>query len=99
MAPTERGGIEAALAVTEKKWGTRLDWACKYTKDWSKAVASYHLVVTTDDRQQTAVASWIPAGDEASGLAAATDIPTTRIRSVDIRAAGTTTPLAVRTLH
>lgn len=98
MAPTARGGVAASLAVTEKKWGTRLDWTCEYLKDWSKDVDSYDLVVTTDDGKQTTVASWSPAGDEASGLAAATVIPTAEIRSVDIRVAGTTTPLAVKTL-
>jgi hypothetical protein len=99
MAPAGRGGITASLAVTEKKWGTRLDWNCAYTKDWSKNVGTYDLVVTTDDGTQTTVGSWRPAGDEASGLAAATVIPTSKIRTVDIRVAGTDAPLAMRTLH
>ena len=100
MAPTDRGGIVASLAVSEKTWGTRLDWKCQYTKGWSKNVASYDLVVTTDDGKQTPVASWRPgSGDEANGLAAATSIPTSRIRAVDIRVSGTSTPLAVTTVH
>ena len=39
-----------------------------------------------------------PAGDEATGLSAATSIPTSEIRSVDIRVSGTDQPLAVTTL-
>jgi hypothetical protein len=99
MQPTPRGGIEASLAVTEKKWGTRLDWSCEYTKDWSKNVKSYDIVVTTNDGTQMPVASWSPAGDEASGLAASTGIPTSQIRSVDIRVAGTQEPLAITMLQ
>jgi hypothetical protein len=99
MAAAGRGGITAELAVTQKAWGTRLDWKCAYTKDWSKNVSSYDLVVTTVDGKQTIVGSWRPAGDEAAGLAAATGIPTSQIRSVDIRIAGTDAPLAVTTLR
>jgi hypothetical protein len=98
MTPAGRGGITAELAVSEKQWGTRLDWSCQYTKDWSRNVASYDLVVTTLDGKQTSVGSWRPAGDEASGLSAATVIPTSQIRSVDIRITGSDSPLAVKTL-
>jgi hypothetical protein len=98
MAPGMREGLTAQLAVTEKKWGTELNWACEYTKDWSRDVASYDIVVTTNDGTQTTVGSWKPAGDEATGLSAATSIPTSQIRSVDIRVSGTDQPLAVRAL-
>jgi hypothetical protein len=99
MAPGGRPGISAQLAVTEKKWGTRLDWKCEYTKDWSKNVGSYDLVVTTVDGEKAVVGSWRPAGDEASGLSAATEIPASKIRSVYIRETGTDAPLAVKTLR
>ena len=49
MQPGPRGGLTAQLAVTEKKWGTELNWACEYTKDWSRNVDSYDIVVTTKD--------------------------------------------------
>lgn len=98
MQPGEREGLTAQLAVTEKKWGTELHWACEYTKDWSRDVDSYDIVVTTRDGAQTIVGSWRPAGDEATGLSAATSIPTPEIRSVDIRVSGSDEPLAVRTL-
>jgi hypothetical protein len=99
MQPTPRGGLTAELAVTEKKWGTELNWACQYTKDWSRNVGSYDIVVTTHDGVQSAVGSWKPAGDEATGLSAATSIPTSQIRTVDIRATGSKEPLAITTLR
>ncbi|MGV0785912.1 hypothetical protein ABQF33_03215 [Mycolicibacterium sp. XJ2] len=98
MQPGQRQGLTAQLAVTEKKWGTELNWACEYTKDWARDVDSYDIVVTTRDGVQTAVGSWRPAGDEATGLSAATSIPTAEIRSIDIRVSGSDEPLAVRTL-
>jgi hypothetical protein len=45
MQPTLKGGINAALAVTEKKWGTRLDWTCEYVKDRARAAPAYDIVV------------------------------------------------------
>ncbi|HEX9834592.1 MAG TPA: hypothetical protein VGA66_16190 [Mycobacterium sp.] len=98
MQPGSRAGLTAELAVTEKKWGTELNWACQYTKDWSRDVDSYDIVVTTRNGAQTTVGSWRPAGDEANGLSAATSIPTSEIRTVDIRVSGTDEPLAVTTL-
>jgi hypothetical protein len=99
MQPTPRGGLTAQLAVSEKKWGTELNWACEYTKDWSRNVKSYDIVVTTHDGVQTAVGSWKPAGDEAKGLSAATSISTSQIRAVDIRVTGSNEPLAITTLR
>jgi hypothetical protein len=99
MQPTPRGGVTAELAVTQKKWGTELNWACRYTKDWSRNVDSYDIVVTTQDGVQRAVGSWKPAGDEATGLSAATSIPTSQIRMVDIRVSGSNEPLAITTLR
>jgi hypothetical protein len=99
MQPTPRGGLTAELAVTQKKWGTELNWACQYTKDWSRNVHSYDIVVTTHDGVQRSVGSWKPAGDEATGLSAATSIPASQIRTVDIRVTGTDEPLAIKTLR
>jgi hypothetical protein len=98
MAAGEREGVSASLALSEEPWGTRLDWQCEYTKAWAANVKSYDLVVMTKDGSESTVASWRPSGDEATNLAAATVIPTSDIRSVVIREAGTATPLAVTTL-
>ena len=61
-------------------------------------IDSYDIVVTTRDGRQTAVGSWRPAGDEATGLSAATSIPREQIASIDIRVSGTDQPLAIQTL-
>jgi hypothetical protein len=98
MQPGSRPGLTAQLAVTEKKWGTELNWACEYTKDWARDVESYDIVVTTNSGEQMVVGSWRPAGDEAAGLSAATSVPTSEIRTVEIRVSGTDEPLAVTTL-
>lgn len=98
MQPGQREGVTAQLAVTEKKWGTELRWSCEYTRDWAREVDSYDIVVTTRDGRQTAVGSWRPAGDEATGLSAATSIPREQIASIDIRVSGTDQPLAIQTL-
>jgi hypothetical protein len=99
MEPTLKGGITAALAVTEKKWGTRLDWTCDYVEDWAKAAPAYDIVVTTVEGAESAVGTWRPASDHASGLAASTSIPIARIHTVDIRVSGTHEPLAVTTMR
>ena len=99
MQSTPLGGVNAALAVTEKKWGTRLDWTCEYTTDWAKNAASYDIVVTTDEGIESAVATWSPATDPASGLAASTAIPTSKIHTVDIRVSGTDETLAITTMR
>jgi hypothetical protein len=99
MQPTLKGGINAALAITEKKWGTRLDWTCEYVKDWARAAPAYDIVVTTVEGVESAVGTWSPASDHASGLAASTAIPTAKIHTVDIRVSGTHEPLAITTMR
>ncbi|MBX5487009.1 hypothetical protein [Mycolicibacterium hassiacum] len=98
MQPGERDGVTARLAVIEQGWGTELNWSCSYTKDWARNVDSYDLVVITRDGAETTVGSWRPAGDEATGLSAATAIPTRDIRAIEIRVSGSDQPLAVTTL-
>src|SRR4029078_12911306 len=97
--PTPPGGLTAQLAVTEKKWGTELNWACQYTKDWSRNVDSYDIVVTTHDGQQKVVGPWKPAGHKPPGVPGATTPPSQRIGTVDIRESGSNEPLAVKTLR
>jgi anti-sigma factor RsiW len=99
MQPTLKGGINAALAVTEKTWGTRLDGTCDYVEDWAKAAPAYDIVVTTVEGVESAVGTWTPASDHAGGLAASTAIPTSTIHTVDIRVRGTHEPLAITTMR
>ena len=56
MQSTPLGGVNAALAVTEKKWGTRLDWTCEYTKDWADKCGL--LRHRRDDRRRHRVGGW-----------------------------------------
>lgn len=85
--------ITATLAVTKKGWGTRFDWQCAYPGAYPGDGHSYDLVVTERTGAMTTVATWTSAGPKASGLSASSSIPTARIRSVEIRLSGTTTPL------
>jgi anti-sigma factor RsiW len=106
MAQVEPGWLDADLTVTEKGWGTRFDWNCSYRDrptgepgayaSGSPTGTTYDLVVTDTSGGQTTVASWTARGSEAGNLSASTSIPTTDIRSVDIRVAGSDRPL-VRT--
>ncbi|WP_440708737.1 anti-sigma factor family protein [Herbiconiux sp. YIM B11900] len=98
MSQVEPGRLEADLIVTEKGWGTRFDWNCSYRDDgpYSDGPTTYDLVVTDADGTQTTVATWTAAGSSAGNLSASTSIPTSTIREVDIRVAGTDQPL-VRT--
>ena len=81
MQPTLKGGINAALAVTGKKWGTRLDWTCEYVKDWARTAPGYDIVVTTVEGLESAVGTWRPGSDHANELAASTAIPNARIHT------------------
>ena len=100
MQSTPRGGINAALAVTEKKWGTRLDWTCDYIEDWARTAASYDIVVTTDEgitvggrdmdvRPAITPTGWPPRRRSRPH----------KIRTVDIRVSGTDAPLAITTMR
>ena len=87
--------MEADLRVTSKPWGTRIDWSSEYGSTWKAGDGpqSYDLVVTDAAGVETTVATWIATGSGAKGLAAASNIPTANIRSVDIRATGSPMPL------
>lgn len=84
------------LSVTRKPWGTRFDWSCNYGGESKPGYGpqSYDLVITDTNGVETTVASWIATGSGAKGLAAASKVPTANIRSVDIRASGSSVPLA-----
>jgi hypothetical protein len=100
MSQVEPGRLDADLAITEKGWGTRFDWTCSYSDEWgpSSTPTTYDLVVTDASGAETSVASWSVTGDKAGNLSASTSIPTTTIRSVDIRVAGSSQPLVRSTL-
>jgi hypothetical protein len=95
MQPVGDTTMTAELSVTEKAWGTRLDWTCRYgDEDWdSRYQPSYDLVVTDASGAESVVASWRATGPRAGGLAASSNVPTPEIRSIEIRSADSDAPL------
>jgi Putative zinc-finger len=94
MSQVNQHVVTAKMTITRKGWGTRFDWSCQYahvepykTGEW------YDLVVTLKSGQQKTVASWGSGSDAAAGLSASSAVATADIRSVEIRVAGSTTPL------
>lgn len=99
LQPVGRSGLSARLTATSLGWGTRLDWSCDYRPaagdaEERGAPAGYSLVVRTVSGSTTTVATWTSDAGEAAGLTASTAIPADAIASIDIRPAGSTTPLA-----
>jgi anti-sigma factor RsiW len=87
LAPVHGSAVSAELTATAVPWGTKLAWSCSYpaTAGGAYARPGYRLVVTTTAGRTAVVATWAAHGDGASGLAAATSIPRSAIRTVDIR--------------
>jgi hypothetical protein len=94
MAQTQPGVMTANISVTKKAWGTRFDWTCQYVDTtWEAGKHTYELVATDDDGTETVVATWTATGPDATTLAASSSVPTSTIRRVEIRVAGSTKPL------
>lgn len=95
MTPLQVNVMTADLRVTSKPWGTRFDWSCKYVGTWSARYSpkSYDLVITNTSGQKITIATWSSAGPNAAGLAATSNLPIADIRTIEIRATGSTTPL------
>lgn len=87
LAPVHGSAVSAELTATSVPWGTKLAWSCTYPVRARGAYASpgYRLVVTTTAGRTAVVATWAAHGDGASGLTAATSIPRSSIRTIDIR--------------
>jgi hypothetical protein len=95
MQPVGDATMTADLSVTQKAWGTRLDWSCRYGDGSgdSRYQPSYDLVVTDASGAESVVASWRATGPKAGGLAASSSVPTPEIRSIEIRAGDSDAPL------
>ncbi|MEU2350039.1 zf-HC2 domain-containing protein [Modestobacter sp. NPDC049651] len=95
LQPVGGSGLTAQLTATPTRWGTRLDWSCRYPAAVPDGYGvRYALVVITDDGQERTVATWSGDGTSASGLSATTDVERAAIRSIDVRSVGSTAPLA-----
>lgn len=95
MTQVHPGLMSADISVSKKSWGTRFDWSCHYlnTAAWNGAEPKYELVATDKDGTQTVIASWTASGPKTTALAAASSLPTSSIRHVEIRVAGSSQPL------
>jgi hypothetical protein len=81
--------------MTERGWGTALDWHCTYPPhdEWAEPVV-YTLVVVEDDGTRTVAATWSAGAGAARGLSASTSVPTSRIARVEIGVVGSDSALA-----
>lgn len=93
MTAVAAGTMTASLGITEKGWGTRLDWTCEYLSQ-SPYAGGYELVVTTKDGEQRSLASWTTtSGSHAGDLSASTSLHTSEIDRIDIRFLGAASAL------
>lgn len=80
--------MSAKLRITEKGWGTRLEWVCNYY-GLSSYAGEYEIDATTTDGKQHVLASWSTTGGSQSGeLSASTSLRTAEIDRIDIRIMG-----------
>jgi hypothetical protein len=95
MTQVKPGVMSADISVSKKSWGTRFDWSCHYlnTAIWNGGSPKYELVATDDGGTETVVATWTATGPRTTALAAASSLPTSSIRSLQIRTVGSTQPL------
>jgi hypothetical protein len=95
LVPVAGSAVDATLTMTERGWGTALDWHCTYPPhdEWAEPVV-YTLVVVEDDGTRTVAATWSAGAGAARGLSASTSVPTSRIARVEIGVVGSDSALA-----
>jgi hypothetical protein len=95
MSQIQPNVMTADLRVTSKPWGTRFDWSCKYlgilTGRYSPKF--YELVITDASGRKFTIATWSSTGPSAAELVTTSSLPIAEIRTVEIRATGSTLPL------
>jgi hypothetical protein len=96
LEPVGAAAVSADLTLQEKRWGTRIDWQCRYPSESSLygSVPTYELVLVDDDGASTVVATWSGGSAGARGLGASSSIVTDTIRRVEIRLEGSDVALA-----
>jgi hypothetical protein len=96
MEPMEADALTAALTITETDWGTRFDWSCVYLNELWKdnGPQDYDMVMTDRSGTSTVLATWTATSPSTENLAASTDVDRDQIRSIEIRASLSGTPLA-----
>jgi hypothetical protein len=94
MSQVQPGIMTASLKVEQKSWGTRLDWNCHYLAAGGyRASRVYELVITDTSGHETVAATWVATSPKAASLSTSSAVPKDQIRSVEIRVAGSATPL------
>lgn len=96
LEPVGAVAVSADLTLQEKRWGTRIDWECRYPSDDGPyaTAPTYELVLVDDDGESTVVATWTGGSTGARGLGASSSIVTDTIRRVEIRVQGSVAALA-----
>ena len=96
MEPVQADALTADLTITDTDWGTRFDWSCVYLNELWKdnGPQDYDMVMTDQTGTSTVLATWTATSPSTENLAASTDLPLDQIRSVEIRAGSSGTPLA-----
>jgi len=96
MQPVQADALTADLTITDTDWGTRFDWSCVYLNELWKdnGPQDYDMVMTDRAGASTVLATWTATSPSTENLAASTDLPLEQIRSVEIRASASGTPLA-----
>jgi len=96
MEPVQEDALTAALTITDTDWGTRFDWSCVYLNQLWKdnGPQDYDMVMTDLAGTSTVLATWTATSPSTENLAASTDVTRDQIRSVEIRASRSGTPLA-----
>lgn len=93
LDPAAGVAMTADVTLTDRPWGTRVDWSCDYATDaW--AGATYELVLVDDAGQRKVVATWRAEGSAAHGLGASSALSLSQVRSVQITRTGDDVPLA-----
>jgi hypothetical protein len=96
MEPLEADALTAALTITATDWGTRFDWSCVYLNELWKdnGPQDYDMVMTDRSGVSTVLATWTATSRSTENLAASTEIDRDQIRTIEIRASRSGTPLA-----
>ena len=96
MEPVQADALTADLTITDTDWGTRFDWSCVYLNELWKdnGPQDYDMVMTDQAGTSTVLATWTATSPSTENRAASTDLPLDQIRSVEIRAGSSGTPLA-----
>ncbi|WP_435748226.1 anti-sigma factor family protein [Microbacterium sp. PMB16] len=86
LDPVGESGVHADLSLSERTWGTRLDWSCAYPAGIA-AGHDYVLIVTDIAGTRQVVATWTGDGEpRTTGLSATTSTALAEIARIELSA-------------